>query len=481
MLLKVLLLLSVAVVGLIAQNLELVITNTVFPRRLYHIPTAYDGEDSVYLLGGYHGSGWVLDILKYSISTGFLENIGQMPNIYYGSTVWVGNGNLIYIGAVSNVDRNNKIWKSHSSLPNEWSVVGELPTKRTSTASVWDQVEFTYILGKRDSFNSSLSRYSSLTNEVVNIAEVGDLAEEPSAVWDSRTRSAYFFGGRNGSSSNFFNDILKFDSDSGTLTKLNITLPYPDVYTCAVWTGNEAYIIGGRGFLAEIPSIIRFNPATNEVTVVPVNNFPKFFFGTGCVFAEKLNRIYLFSGYSTDSFYERKIMYIDLDTTTPPTTTPTTTTPTTTTPTTTTPTTTTPTTTTTTATTPTTTTPTTTTPTTTTPTTTTPATTTPATTTPTTTTPTTITPTTTTPTTTSAETTLQTTTIQSGFDCPEREGLFPDPDNCRGFYNCDNFVPYHFCCPVILFYNDVTKRCDFYENVNCQNDPTLPCDSPPGE
>jgi hypothetical protein len=68
-------------------------------------------------------------------------------------------------------------------------------------------------------------------------------------------------------------------------------------------------------------------------------------------------------------------------------------------------------------------------------------------------------------------TTEETTRRPIDFDCPEAEGLFPDPNNCRGFYQCDAWIPNYFCCPDDLYFNDLIKRCDFNENVPCDNDP----------
>jgi hypothetical protein len=63
-------------------------------------------------------------------------------------------------------------------------------------------------------------------------------------------------------------------------------------------------------------------------------------------------------------------------------------------------------------------------------------------------------------------------TGEPGFTCPEKDGNFADPNDCRSFYQCSNYTPYHQTCPVILRFHETTKICDFPENVDCGTRPT---------
>lgn len=46
------------------------------------------------------------------------------------------------------------------------------------------------------------------------------------------------------------------------------------------------------------------------------------------------------------------------------------------------------------------------------------------------------------------------------FFCPERVGLYADPKDCTGFYNCFENIPYAQRCPFTLFWDEKRKICD---------------------
>ena len=53
------------------------------------------------------------------------------------------------------------------------------------------------------------------------------------------------------------------------------------------------------------------------------------------------------------------------------------------------------------------------------------------------------------------------TTIKpNGFECPEKDGIFADPENCAGFYQCYRCKPTRMCCP---------KGCKFEHYFNYLN------------
>ncbi|XP_043225501.1 major mite allergen Der p 23-like [Amphibalanus amphitrite] len=54
-----------------------------------------------------------------------------------------------------------------------------------------------------------------------------------------------------------------------------------------------------------------------------------------------------------------------------------------------------------------------------------------------------------------------TTTEPPSFQCNSEYGLFPDPDNCHAFYECNEFIPFHFDCPDNLAWNDAAHMCDY--------------------
>ena len=61
--------------------------------------------------------------------------------------------------------------------------------------------------------------------------------------------------------------------------------------------------------------------------------------------------------------------------------------------------------------------------------------------------------------------------IAFGFDCPEANGVFADPDDCSQFYVCSNGKPFHQACGAGTFFDDVHLVCDREENVECGDRP----------
>ncbi|XP_036362569.1 protein jagged-1b-like isoform X7 [Octopus sinensis] len=56
---------------------------------------------------------------------------------------------------------------------------------------------------------------------------------------------------------------------------------------------------------------------------------------------------------------------------------------------------------------------------------------------------------------------------QASFKCPEPSGLFPDPQSCRHFYQCDWNIAYRKDCPGNLDFNKVLKVCDWQYRADC--------------
>lgn len=49
--------------------------------------------------------------------------------------------------------------------------------------------------------------------------------------------------------------------------------------------------------------------------------------------------------------------------------------------------------------------------------------------------------------------------------CGDNRGLFPDPSDCGYFFDCTTYYAVRLRCAPGTFFNDVTKECDFPENV----------------
>jgi len=64
-------------------------------------------------------------------------------------------------------------------------------------------------------------------------------------------------------------------------------------------------------------------------------------------------------------------------------------------------------------------------------------------------------------------------TAPAGFDatfpCPRAQGDFPDPTDCRGFYQCVKNFAWKQVCPDTLVYNIAARVCDHPQNVDCSS------------
>ncbi|CAL8113106.1 unnamed protein product [Orchesella dallaii] len=55
-----------------------------------------------------------------------------------------------------------------------------------------------------------------------------------------------------------------------------------------------------------------------------------------------------------------------------------------------------------------------------------------------------------------------------GFQCPEPDGSFSDPEDCSGYYVCTAGTPIHEVCPDGLQFNPDIKICDWPDVVQCE-------------
>jgi len=55
-----------------------------------------------------------------------------------------------------------------------------------------------------------------------------------------------------------------------------------------------------------------------------------------------------------------------------------------------------------------------------------------------------------------------------GFECPEPEGSFADPEDCEGYYVCNAGIPIHALCPDGLHFNPDSGICDWPDIVQCE-------------
>lgn len=62
-------------------------------------------------------------------------------------------------------------------------------------------------------------------------------------------------------------------------------------------------------------------------------------------------------------------------------------------------------------------------------------------------------------------------------NCPQGNSgtvFFPNPNDCRGYFECSDGVLYWHNCPAGLYWNNSLQVCDWLWNVDCIDGGTLP-------
>jgi hypothetical protein len=132
-------------------------------------------------------------------------------------------------------------------------------------------------------------------SEVGGASIVGRLpsARHEMAVF-SDGRVVYAAGGLD-SRAGFLTEILRFDPATGQITLLPETLPNPTQAAGVGWTGEAAYLFGGRNASGFLTQIVRYQPSTGKVTLMkdqlPVGAYSLGVAWTGSLF-------YLFGGFT---------------------------------------------------------------------------------------------------------------------------------------------------------------------------------------
>jgi len=312
--------------GSLGQDLEFVTTNVHLPVGRTDVDVVFDGVDSIYSLGGTIEKigelpHWTREVIRYSLTNESIELVDKMvSNAYQGSGVWAGHDTLFYFGGeVHQKLAVSDIWRLPTQGPKNMSHVNELPVPARQAATVWDHGDYIYVIGggaDEDVTLSTILRYTISLNVLEVVAELPGARKLTTAVLDTDSGSIYILGGYGTPVYPYgYDDILRFDPVQGSVEKLEAKLPAPVWNSCAVWVQNEVYLFTGT-YGSSSYDLIRFNPSTNEVTTHSVSNIPRQLSGQGCVYVEKLKRIYVLGGFNFDTGlnYWDTISYIELGT-----------------------------------------------------------------------------------------------------------------------------------------------------------------------
>lgn len=139
-----------------------------------------------------------------------------------------------------------------------------LPTRRASTAAVWTG-EAAYVFGGHgEAFSDEVLRFDPANGTVERLdgVKLPSPRRGVAAVWTGE--AAYLFGGVGPDGE--LDEIVRFDPGGGpagggpTVELLDVRLPAPNRCSAAVWTGEAAYVLGGRSGDPYLDTVVRFTP-----------------------------------------------------------------------------------------------------------------------------------------------------------------------------------------------------------------------------
>lgn len=259
----------------------------------------FNGDDTIYLLGGRLPST-ATNILKFSISSETLEEVGQLPSpSHWGSVQSDSFGSIFYFSGGPDGD---EVY-SFNPTTNVTSIVARLPYNSADHVSIKynDTSNTVFILGGYDqgwsllAFDMVTLNYSTLSYNLPFSVTRG--------VSIPFGNKAFIFDNAN---SWQYSQAIEFNLETYNLSQVGPSiLPLFSGYPSAVSDGNFGYIFGGYRADAINPTngIFQFDPVTHENTFLPVTNWPvdgSNYYNTApaSVYVRSRDRIYFFGGQS---------------------------------------------------------------------------------------------------------------------------------------------------------------------------------------
>lgn len=290
------------------------------PLGLFYGSGAWDGKYA-YVFGGWDGGHASGVIVKYDPSSGkataLLDNLPSPRSgtaaVYASGTIY-GAHNVCYIfggfSGVGSYDASKEIvrfWPEDgwTDIPKYFGDI----SGRGDMSAIWDG-KSAYLFGGRKAPGESIPKAfldeilkfepskPSASVEILPV-KLPHVRAYTSVVWDGK--NAYIFGGgfiNETYDFEFLDDILKFNPATNEVTTMKAKLPTGRAYTSAIWDGNNAYIFGGQtrlinGSRIALDEVVRYNPSADEASILP-QRLPTQREGTVAVWTGPV--VYIFGG-----------------------------------------------------------------------------------------------------------------------------------------------------------------------------------------
>lgn len=191
------------------------------------------------------------------------------------------DGTTIYVFGGEANTQLDEIVRYHAPTATVSVMKARLPTPLGETSAVWAG-DRAYVFGGYTGSPGPayevdrIVRYVPGTDSVATMpTKLPEARRLTAAVWDERDRPAdgcaggcaYVFGGYSCTPSRcgYFDDILRYNPESGALTRMGAPLPSPRAYLSAAWDGRFAYLFGGHDPASPQRDILRYDPVNDTL------------------------------------------------------------------------------------------------------------------------------------------------------------------------------------------------------------------------
>lgn len=238
-----------------------------------------------YLFGGLGAAA----IQRYEPANDTLELLGAALPFSFssGTAVWDGRDRPFdgCPGGCAYLFVGTDIWQFNPASSGLDRTNASLPRSAGGSVAVWDARDrpsvgcpggCAYVLGGEATLGaeSAILRFNPDTGDVTRLnASLPSGRAFMSGVWTGRY--AFLFGGQyvrpDGVTDNT-GEILVFDADRGSVRVAGVSLSSPAIFTAAVWSGSSAFIIAGNvgGGVGVIGDIVHYDPGIPRAVIAAV-------------------------------------------------------------------------------------------------------------------------------------------------------------------------------------------------------------------
>lgn len=269
------------------------------PTGREHSTAFYDGDESIYIMGGYDGLNLYDEVLQYDLH-GAIKEVGHFPTGITDGTVGTdGQGGFYYFGGDDGTV-SAEIYKITPEDPNP-TVIGSMPIMNRLQASASDNNGNIYIIGGITIRNleerKNIIKYDTKTgmSSMVGKLPVGLYGAAAAMVGES----VFIFGGMT-DDHKYSNQIFEFIPTTGEVKVLETTMVAGgSLYSSAVVVGSEIWIVGGLSSNEEKSHhITKFDTITRQTYYMEIENWNETHSGITAVYVPKMARIYMVGGFT---------------------------------------------------------------------------------------------------------------------------------------------------------------------------------------